>query len=334
MNFRSADPRARVALLAVALLPAGLACGDGSANDESDASSETQGESSSSSEAESGDGDGESESTGDGDGDGDGDGPRPSALPTPTGTCPDFIDGTVSFDPAGVEPRDVRIWISNAAGELDGPLVFYWHAYTSQPEEAAYGLQQAAIDDILARGGMVVAPASDPNSGQFPWYQIGGTGLEYDQLLADEILACAIEQVGVDTRHIHSVGMSAGGLQTSQFSTRRSNYVASAATYSGGVFFNAPYQDPNNKFPAMIIHGGDSDVFGGQVEFKQTSENWFNQLTNNGNFAFMCDHGGGHTIPPNTGDDIWQFFLDHPYGTVDSPYAGGLPSSFPSWCSL
>jgi hypothetical protein len=31
---------------------------------------------------------------------------------------------------------------------------------------------------------------------------------------------------------------------------------------------------------------------------------------------------------------VVQFFFDHPYGTIPSPYAGGLPASVPSYCSL
>jgi len=29
-----------------------------------------------------------------------------------------------------------------------------------------------------------------------------------------------------------------------------------------------------------------------------------------------------------------QFLLDHPFGVTPKPYAGGLPASFPSYCTV
>lgn len=45
------------------------------------------------------------------------------------------------------------------------------------------------------------------------------------------------------------------------------------------------------------------------------------------------DHGQGHTIPDAT-DSVLQFFHDHPWGTVPSPYVQGLPPGFPEYCVL
>jgi predicted esterase len=148
------------------------------------------------------------------------------------------------------------------------------------------------------------------------------------------VLACAIEKVGVDTRRIHTLGMSAGGLHTAQMSLRRSNYIASAVPYSGGIIYgNPPNADPSNKFAAMIFHGGETDVVAG-ADFEQASNNYKDILTQNGNFAFICNHGEGHTIPQDALPSVWQFLQDHPYGTDPSPYAGGLPQGFPAYCAL
>src|SRR5687767_10122024 len=35
----------------------------------------------------------------------------PSSLPNATGTCPDFVNGTITLSPAGIPPRDVQLWI-------------------------------------------------------------------------------------------------------------------------------------------------------------------------------------------------------------------------------
>src|SRR5690606_32140599 len=151
----------------------------------------------------------------------------------------------------------------------------------SAPEEALLGLSQPIIDAITAEGGAVVAPYPAADVGQFPWFVVNGSNRQDDMILADEIVACAVQELGVDPRRIHSAGMSAGGLQTSAFAMARSRYIASAASYSGGVFQPLPFEDPSNHFAAMIYHGGDNDVFGGSVNFKILSTNWYNQLRDN-----------------------------------------------------
>jgi len=262
-----------------------------------------------------------------------GDAPEPTMLPTPTGTCPELVDGDVTFSPAGIEPRAVRLWMSDAAATMDGPIVFYWHGTSSQPLEAQYGLGATYVDQVVAQGGIIAAPYHDPAAGDFPWFLVLGNQ-EDDLLLADEVLACAIEQVGVDVRRIHTIGMSAGGLQTAQFSVRRSGYIASAVPYSGGLVGPAPVdQDPTNPLAAMIFHGGESDVV--VVSFQEASERYLQALQDAGRFGFICDHGMGHTIPQGVAQEsVWQFFLDHPFGTQPSPYAGGLPAGFPDYCAL
>ena len=155
-----------------------------------------------------------------------------------------------------------------------------------------------------------------------------------DLILADEILACAIAAVGVDTAHIHTLGMSAGGLHSARMSLLRSRYLASVVIYSGGLYtaFGATFEDPANKFAAMIFHGGVDDYVG--MSFAEASETYLGVLEDNGNFGFICDHGQGHVLPPDATGSVWQFFQDHRYGTDPSPYADGLPDGFPSYCAL
>lgn len=256
----------------------------------------------------------------------------PTMLPKPTGSCPALADGDVMFAPAGIEPRAVRLWLSDAAATMDGPLVFYWHGTGSQPTEATYGLGKTYVDQVVAQGGIIAAPHHDPAAGDFPWWLVLGTR-EDDLILADEVLACAIEQLGVDVRRIHTAGMSAGGLQTAQMSFRRSGYVASAASYSGGILTMPPDQDPSNPLSAMIFHGGVGDKV--IISFKDASETYKAAIAARGGFAFICDHGMGHTIPQGDAQaSVWNFFLDHPFGTRPSPYNEGLPAGFPDYCAL
>jgi len=191
---------------------------------------------------------------------------------------------------------------------------------------------QEIANQIKAAGGIIAAPYHDPAAGQFPWFLVMGSRTD-DLLVADEVLACAIEKLGMDTSRIYTLGMSAGGLHTAQMSFRRSNYIAGAVTYSGGISYgNPPNKDPSNKFAAMIFHGGPSDVVG--ISFQQASNTYKTKLVNGGHFAFICNHGNGHNIPYAATGSVWQFFQDHPWGTDPSPYESGLPSGFPSYCEL
>jgi hypothetical protein len=252
-------------------------------------------------------------------------GAGPTRLPTNQRTCPTFVEGTMQF-----LDNDVEI-VALGSAALHGPIVFYWHGTGSSPLEARVGLGTTVISQIKAAGGIVVGMIGDQGSGQ----NTSGNGVwhDSDMVVADEVLACAILR-GIDTRHIHALGMSAGGLQTTSFSYMRSNYLASVVVYSGGLTFGNPaYQDANNKFAAMIVHGGDSDVVSG-FSFQDASVRYRDDLRTDGHFAFLCNHDGGHTIPSGIGTHAWRFFQDHPYGTQPSPYASALPSTFPTYCTL
>lgn len=253
------------------------------------------------------------------------------ALPPATGTCPAITPGDVTFAPAGIPPRKVKLAFDPA--KTTGELVLYWHATGSSPAEAAYALG-ATQDEIIARGGVVAAPYSDDAAGTFEWYIVNQSAKLDDFLVADEIVACLLAAHRIDARHIHSMGMSAGALQTTAVSFYRSAYIASVATFSGGLpaGFSAPNQNPENKFAALIFDGGTTDnVYG--VDFKAASEAYAAQLTAAGHFARLCDHGKGHSIPRDAAPSVAAFFTANPYGAWPSPYAAGLPASFPAYCA-
>jgi hypothetical protein len=250
------------------------------------------------------------------------------ALPTPTGMCPPIASGDVTFAPAGMPPRKVKLALTSGGG----PLVIYWHATGSSPAEARYALG-ATHDAILADGGIIATPYSDAAAGTYEWFIVNGSAKLDDFLLADEIVACLGQAGRIDAARIHSMGMSAGGLQTTAFSFLRSTYVASVATYSGGLpdGVQLAMQDPANKFAALIFDGGTQDnVFG--VDFKAASEHYRAVLADDGHFTALCDHGKGHEIPLDAAPSVYAMFRAHSFGTSPSPYADGLPSSFPAYC--
>ena len=265
-------------------------------------------------------------------------GPIPTpdpVIPEPTGACPTFGPAAtqIAVQPAGLPIRRARLWISEAAETLDGPLVLYWHGTGSSTAEAQYGLGDANLQAILDAGGMVIAPESDPDSGTYPWFAVLDMAEDRDFRVADELVGCAAREVGIDVTRIHSIGMSAGGLQTTQIGFRRSSYIASVVTYSGGLIFaRRPITDePNNRFAAMIFHGGPDDFVG--VNFKDASERYWMLLDDLGHFAAICDHGMRHTIPVDARESVGAFFDAHPWG-VTSPWEDSLPTDYYAPCQL
>jgi poly(3-hydroxybutyrate) depolymerase len=255
-------------------------------------------------------------------------------LPSSTGPCPTFANGTVVFSPVGIAARSAQVYMSSAAATMHGPLVIYWYATGSSTAEVEYSLN-TTLATMEATGGIVVAPQADPNAGQFEWYIVNGSTKLDDFLVADEIVACAAQTTLIDTTHIHSMGMSAGALQTTAMSFLRSDYLASVVTYSGGMppGFTPPNENPANKFAALIFDGGSTDdVFG--VDFQAASQTYYTTLTGDGHFAAICDHGMGHAIPTAAAPSVALFFQANGFGVSPSPYANGLPASFPSYCML
>jgi predicted esterase len=254
-------------------------------------------------------------------------------LPAPTGTCPTIASGDVTFAPAGMPPRKVKLALDPAASSDHGQLVIYWHATGSGPAEAAYALG-ATQAKITAAGGIVATPYADTTAGQFEWFVVNQSPKLDDFVLADEIVGCLAAAHRIDAHHVHSMGMSAGALQTTAFSFYRANYVASVATFSGGLpsGFDPMNEDPDNKFAALIFDGGTNDnVYG--VDFKAASEAFEAKLSASGHFARICDHGMGHSIPLDAAPSVSAFFTANAFGAWPSPFAAGLPSTFPAYCA-
>ncbi len=309
--------------------------GDGSSGSEATAADSTSAADSQADAASTGGEDEGSSGAGSGPTDTTGDAPEglDPVIPQPTGTCPEIVAGDVTFAPAGIAPRQVRMSLEGG-NDATSSLILYWHATGSLPQEAAYSLG-ATLGELTGSGGIVAAPHSDPAAGQFEWYVVNGSPKLDDFLLADEIVGCLHEAGMIDPRQVHSMGMSAGALQTTAFSFLRSSYLASVVTYSGGLpdGVEIPDQQPDNPFAALIFFGGATDTYG-TLDFAAASRAYYDALTGNDRFAALCDHGGGHDIPLDAAPSVVEFFAAHPFGTSPSPYAGGLPGSFPSYCEL
>jgi hypothetical protein len=259
-------------------------------------------------------------------------GGTPPVIPPPKDTCPTLANGNMTF-----RGRQVMIWVGTKQA-TPAPIIAYWHGTGSSPMEVTVGLGQATISAITGMGGLVVAPSASDGmggkdgsgtTGNYVWY-VG------DFNTIDEVVACAVQQLNIDTRHIHAAGMSAGGLQTAAMAYARSSYMAGVVPYSGGRItgLHPMMQDPSNVPAVMAVHGKmGSDVVG--IDFATASATLTADIKSKGGFALTCDHGGGHTIPANIGPSAWQFMKDHPYRTkAPFPYAGGIPAALPAYCKI
>lgn len=262
----------------------------------------------------------------------------PVHIPTPTEPCP-ILRTTYNSDytastPITIKGKRADIIIGNKAKpDSIVPLYFYWHGFLGTPtQDIVAGALTPSFDSrVMEEGGIIVGLYGDATAS-------GGTiVLEFDYghlAAADELLACAIQQLNIDVCRIHTSGFSMGGLMATQMSYLRSNYLASIISYSGGLRSGPPAdQNPANKLAALVVYGGSSDVYF-PYNFQNTAINYFNDLKANGHFPVICNHDSGHTVPESIGAAAWQFLRDHPYGRTPEPYTNGLPDTFPAYCSL
>ena len=262
-------------------------------------------------------------------------GPTPTMLPTAKGTCPMLMSGSSQSISLNGKSMPWSMSVGTKASSPTGPIIIYWHGTGTSGTESAWGLGNAAIAEVTSLGGVVAAAESTSNTGTNTGDGVWFTG---DVDFADLIIACAIQQLNIDTRRIYVAGYSAGALQTGYMYYARSGYLASAVVYSGGSF-GGQFQDSSNVPPLIGAHGAASSSMN-SGDFLAGSTTMFEQAVKAAGAPIVidCDDGGAHTdITRLTrlGPSAWQFFKDHPFkqGKPD-PYAKGLPSGFPSYCKI
>jgi hypothetical protein len=107
--------------------------------------------------------------------------------------------------------------------------------------------------------------------------------------------------------------------------------------------FNMTYTPQTNKFPALVLWGGPTDMF--ILDFAAASMKLRDALAGDNHFVVTCTHMSGHGLPPIPPPPdggtflapMYEFLMDHPYGLPPktSPYQQtGLPSDYPSWCQI
>ena len=244
-------------------------------------------------------------------------------IPEPSGACPEFRTGTATI--GGLSGIAVQ---AGAKKNGTGAILFYWHGTGSSSGEVRM-FPAAAQRELLDEGGIIISPQRSLGTGG----DCSGTRTfsKDDMKVADLIVACAVKNHGINPRRIYTTGCSAGGLQAGCFASLRSSYVAAAVPNSGGITFPQAIQDPKHIPALMTMHGSAADTV--IVTFSQTSATLGNQFAKAGGYVLNCNHGGSHCAAPAALQSAgWRFMKDHPFGVSPKPYAGGLPSGYPSYC--
>lgn len=251
-------------------------------------------------------------------------------IPRPDAPCPTFRSGSQR-----ILDLDTEI-VAGTPRETKGPLLLTWHGTGGSGRQALLQLPQSVQRDIMARGGLIIAPSDNglAREGTDVTFVLGVWYDTADLEYADHIVGCAVERHNVDPRQIYVTGCSAGGLMAGVMALKRSSYVAATAPNSGGLA--APLFTPESALHApatMAMHGGATDNV--IVNFGDTTRALTEALTPLGAFVVECNHGSGHCgAPASLHERAWEFMLAHPFGTAPSPYAGGLPASFPPSCQI
>lgn len=260
----------------------------------------------------------------------------PTPLPYPLGTCPTFAAGPNEIT-AGGALRKFQLFLP--AQPKGAPLIFLWHGLGDFATNFATGMAAAQI--AQTRGAILAVPqAAAPQSGataiwQFP-SPLATKPPAFDLLLFDALVTCLDQQYDFDNRRVSTMGFSAGALWSTHLVMHRSDWLASAAIFSGGVSDAVvPYSPPTRKVPVAGSHGGPQDVFQGFIKFMEMMVSFSGKLRAAGHTFILCDHGQGHTVTGPLVMASYDFVLAHQWGISGTPYDEAMvKKTFPAYCAL
>ncbi len=266
-------------------------------------------------------------------------GPGPSpAKPKPyhAGSCPTLKTGQNEIK-AGGAVRAFRLYLPPQP--KGAPLVMLWHGLGDSSGNFASSMGAAFI--ATQRGAVVVVPqAKAPSAGataiwQFP-SPLANKPPQFDLLLFDSLLTCIDQQFDIDNGRVATMGFSAGAIWSTYLVMHRSDFLATAAIFSGGISTSLfPYKKPSYKVPVIGAHGGPSDDFQGLFKFADMMTTLSTNLTNDGHVMVLCAHGQGHTITQAVVAGAVEFVFTHKFDDGSSIYdATRVEKLLPSYCAL
>ncbi|MBT9559138.1 MAG: hypothetical protein IV100_24105 [Myxococcales bacterium] len=287
----------------------------------------------------------------------------PDGPPAPKaytgGTCPTFKAGKQSFMSSDLEREIIVTLPDDPSG---AGVLFLWHGFgdTHSNFSAALGAQdisgsetlitvapQAVIDPVSSEK---LAPYKDLAAqfiGPLPptWSVLDGP--EPDIVLFDDLLSCLAAQYDVDLKRVYTLGFSQGALFSTRLVLLRSEVLAGAALWSGGLgstgglleVVRFEYESPKRKIPVLAVAGGATDLWPNEqlplVNFQTGTTELAAALRADGHAVVDCNHGLGHTIPADGLQWGLPFLFSHQW-TEDgaSSYFGADGKEFPKYCTM
>jgi dienelactone hydrolase len=165
-------------------------------------------------------------------------------------------------------------------------------------------------------------------------------GADDDLRFFDDVVACLADQYPIDRRRVHSTGYSVGGIFTAYLMGHRSDTLASLVAWSTGETDPSGRHivpTPMHPIPGLLYHGGAQDK--PDYAGRQGTLALASRMASNGQFAVVCDHGLGHTLPGTpdaTLEQMWSFMLAHPFtpGNAAAWAETGIAGRLPEFCRV
>lgn len=248
-------------------------------------------------------------------------------IPPPPESCPELITGTQTI--LGLE---VDI-LAGAPGATPGPLLFIWHGNADTGANALARLQPSLRDDIMASGGIIVAPNDTMTTRDGRDIAVSlDLWFDSDFDVADQIVACAVQNHNVDPRRIYVTGCFAGGLMAGTMTVARSSYVAGAMFESGGIAIEDwPFDEPRHAPTVIALQGYHDELV---IDTRPLADQLGERLAAAGGTFILCEHNG----PKCNGqlelyEQAWSLLKAHPFGSPPD-FSGGLPAEYPEYCKI
>lgn len=254
----------------------------------------------------------------------------PSEGYTPIAACPTLSVGLNTGFPSAGEDRSFELVLPEAYDPAAVyPLVVAYHGLGG---DIASMLDGAELRGYADDRGIILAVPQGLDFGGSPGFDaINADPYNKDIQLFDDMFGCIRDQYAVDSERVYVTGMSNGGLMSGAIFARRSELLAAAAPFSGGVITEWPETAAN--LPLLVSWGGVDDVAFDQ-DFNRLSTELIDEALGRGHFVVSCDHGLGHELRADFWPWAMDFLLGHSLSGGELPFADGLTDAFPSYCAV
>ncbi len=191
----------------------------------------------------------------------------------PAEACPGAYAGTApaaglneDFDAAG-QARAFHLIEPDASFTGPRPLFV---AFNGTGESGPSFSARAGLEDLAAKGFVVLAPSSEGNGTLWPvWDSMHQSGTDDpesnpDLVLFDDLVACVAAHRDIDENRLYVGGHSAGGIMANYVLQRRSELLAGGIAASGVFSLTSPEPAaPLDDMFVIVTWGGDNDEYSG-----------------------------------------------------------------------